>query len=378
MTKLRVIQIIPSLNKGGAERIMLDISHELNKREDVELKIITLSSLNSYPELSAGLPIQCIPCKVNLSLWKKNQIDVSELQNAIEAFKTDVIHSHLFIGEIVSRSCYYPKAKWITHCHDNIIQLKKFSFGSLLKKEEWVRRFERGYMIERYKQNGGNVFLAISQDTYEYFNANMPDFKTIKFLNAVNLASFEAPYPRKPIQSDQPLEMVYTASFLKKKNQRFLLDVADVLLRRKQDFHITLLGEGECKNEVERAIEQKNLSSYFSLKGNVENVREYLDAANVYLHVAKYEPFGLAIVEAMATGLPVVMIDGKGNRDIFGDGKFGYLIQQGDHEKFADSIIELKTDSERYAKMSSEAIKQAKKFDIKSYTEALLEIYLKN
>ena len=80
---------------------------------------------------------------------------------------------------------------------------------------------------------------------------------------------------------------------------------------------------------------------------------------------------GLVLLEAMAAGLPVVTLDGGGNRDLVIDGKNGYLIEKQDPKEFADRILEIYQNKE----MSHFNAEYAKQFDIVAYCEKLVEIY---
>ena len=80
----------------------------------------------------------------------------------------------------------------------------------------------------------------------------------------------------------------------------------------------------------------------------------------------------------MASGLPVVTLDGKGNRDLIEQGKNGYMIYDQDPELFADRIIEIWNDKIKYREMSEFAQKFAKQYDMKNYVEQLLDLYRSN
>lgn len=71
---LHILYIIPRLNKGGAERLCLDICNGLQKREDVKVKLITFSEENSYPFLTENIDWQVVPASVKLSLHRRNKI----------------------------------------------------------------------------------------------------------------------------------------------------------------------------------------------------------------------------------------------------------------------------------------------------------------
>jgi len=111
------------------------------------------------------------------------------------------------------------------------------------------------------------------------------------------------------------------------------------------------------------------------MPGNTVNVANYYAAANVYVHVATYEPFGLVILEAMASGLPVVTLDGKGNRDLIKEGENGFMIYNQSPEEFAEAIEKTVKDKNAYRKMSENALAFAKKHDIASYTDKLIKLY---
>ena len=368
----RILHIIPCLRKGGAERLCLDICNELQKRENIQVRLITFSEENAYPFLTEQLDWNVVPANINLSFTHKNQFNISALQKAIEDFAPDVIHTHLFEAEIVSRSCHYPQAKWISHCHDNMKQFKNFSLKTLFNKELLTNIFEKRYVTKQYRANGGNTFIAISQDTESYFERNAGSFKIVFLPNAIDYQKF---YKKKTFDFSQKLRLINVGSYQAKKNQQFLIEVAKVLRFRNIDFKLILLGDGDLYKNVARQIEFNKLQNFVAQCGNVNNVEEYLWKSDIYLHSAYYEPLGLVLLEAMSAGLPVVTLDGKGNRDLIEEGKNGYMIYKQNAELFADKILEIWNDKQKYQAMSQYAQEYAKQYDIAPYVDKLLEIY---
>lgn len=368
----RVLHIIPRLCKGGAERLCLDICNELQKREDVQVRLISFSEGNAYPFLTESLDWKIIPASLQLSIFHKNQFDIDALQKAIEDFAPDVIHTHLFEAEIVSRSCHYPQAKWFSHCHDNMKQFKNFSFKTLFNKDLLTNNFEKRYLTKRYRANGGNTFIAISRDTEKYFQENASRFSIELLHNAVDYNKF---YLHKDFGTNHKLRLINIGSYQAKKNQQFLIDIAKVLRSQNIDFELTLLGDGNLYDKVFRLIIDNDLQNCVKQYGNVNNVEEYLWQSDIYLHSAYYEPLGLVLLEAMSAGLPVVTLDGKGNRDLIEEGKNGYMIYEQNPELFADKILEIWNDKQKYQEMSLFAQEYAKQYDIVPYVDRLLEIY---
>jgi glycosyltransferase involved in cell wall biosynthesis len=138
-----------------------------------------------------------------------------------------------------------------------------------------------------------------------------------------------------------------------------------------------ILGNGPDYNAIKAHIEDAKLSDQIFLCGNVENVQEYLDKATLYVHAAKYEPFGLVQIEAMAAGLPVIALDGKGNRELICDHINGFMVKSVDPILFAQKIIEIVSSQNKYNEFSTGALKFAKKFDIIKYVDQLIDVYKK-
>ena len=120
---------------------------------------------------------------------------------------------------------------------------------------------------------------------------------------------------------------------------------------------------------------QLGLANNLLFHGNVNNVEEFLQDSDIYLHTATYEPLGLVLLEAMAAGLPVITLDGKGNRDLIEEGKNGYMIFEQNAELFAQTIIDMWNDKVKYKPLSEFAQEFARSFDINKYTSNLMVIY---
>ena len=124
---MKIIHIIPSLKTGGAERLALDICTEFNNNKSIEVILVVLSEINDFKNESNGIEIKYIPSKVSLSISGKTNVEITKLTSFINDFKPDIIHTHLFEAEIISRWYINEKAIYFSHCHDNMIQLSGLS-----------------------------------------------------------------------------------------------------------------------------------------------------------------------------------------------------------------------------------------------------------
>jgi glycosyltransferase involved in cell wall biosynthesis len=254
-----------------------------------------------------------------------------------------------------------------------MVQFKNLSLLTFLKKISLTNYYEKKYLFNRYKQNGGTQFIAISNDTLTYFKKTASQYSTHLLFNAIDFERFYRPLEQKKLNNK--LRLINVGSFVAKKNQQFLISVANELKKQQIDFTLHFLGNGQIIKIVKLKVIENKLENDCHFHGNVNNVPEFLQSADVYVHSATDEPLGLVLLEAMAAGLPVVTLDGRGNRDLMEQGRNGFMLYEQNAELFAQTIIELWMDKKKYIQMASYAQEYAKQYDIKSYVEKLLELY---
>ena len=371
---MKILHIIPDLRKGGAERLVIDIIRELSIRPGVTASIIIFRDSIEYKTDGIRASIHVIPSSVNLSILRTSEYNISDLQKFIDSYKPDIIHSHLAEAEIVSRSIYYPHAKWFSHCHDNMIVFKNEGRKALFNKKLFTRLFEKKYLLKRYDENGGTHFVAVSTNTLNYFKENLPANKYIVTLlsNAIDLSRIK---PKQNTTQKNKLTLINIGSFVKNKNQQFLTRIIQEILSRGIECDCIMLGSGPEEENVKKLSQEIGISNNVRFEGNVEDVGVYLSQSDIYVHTAFSESFGLVLLEAMGTGLPTVSLDNGGNNDIIQNGVNGYILPQPDAKLFADKIIGIFQDRNLYDTISQRGLESVKKYDIQAYTSQLLNIY---
>ena len=374
MKHLRIIHIIPSLIKGGAERLTLDICESLHKRNDCEVKLLILHPENMFQGQYGSLSIEYCNSYVIPSVSGKSLINVRALQTLIDQFQPNVIHSHLFEAEIVAREIKYSNAVWFSHLHDNMFQFQPMKLSDWLSKKRITEWFERKWMLKKYSACNNN-FIAISRDTELYFKRVLPfKIQRITLLhNSIKFAKFSNNIPRIP--EGKLIKMVSAGSLVDKKNQIFLADVVHELNKEGFIADLRVLGDGVNKNKITKRINELEIADQMFLEGNVDSVESYLNLASFYVHSATYEPFGLVLLEAMAASMVCVLLNGKGNLDIHEEGRNGFLIDPADPVAFAQKLIQCTEHPTRFKEIAEYSFKYAQNFDIETYTSKLVELY---
>ena len=371
---LRVLYLINDFGKGGAQRYLIDLCTELLNRSELDFRIGTLFEDNQYLDLTSNLPVENLSYSTFSLLRKTKNLPYKKL---LETFKPHIIHTHLYLSEFLSS--FYPdqNIKYVCHCHDNMVQFDNMSFNTLFYRKKLLGFIEKQYLIYHKYNKTKTFFVANSKHTEQYFKKRLPGNvkkNVILMYYGFNYYRFYDKTPKR-LDVTKPIRILNVGSFQDKKNQIFLIAIAKELKSHKIHFEMNLIGDGENFNNIQKAIIENELESEIFLRGIIDNVEMWYKSNDIYLHTAWYEPFGLVFLEAMAAGVPVITLDGKGNRDIIENGKNGFLIEQQDEVVFSNTVKKLIQNPDLYSNISDYAKKYAMKFDAKIKIQELVDFY---
>ncbi len=374
---MRILHFIPNLSMGGAERLVIDICNELIARENISVALVVMNKINDF-DVPIHFPIIQTDSRVTLSVIKKNNYDLKSLNKLLADFKPDIIHSHLLEAEILSRSVIKENVRYFSHFHDNISQLKKSKLWTISSKKNLADLIERNWLLKRYRKSKTN-FIAISKDTAAYIYTHIPKHKALKvhFMhNAINLSSFNITSNERSIIKTNAIHLISVGSLVTKKNQLFQLDIISELIKRGVDVTLTICGEGYARELIEKKIDLLQLQQKVHLLGNVKDIQTRLNQADILIHTATYEPFGLIFLEAMAAKVPIVTLNGKGNADIILHKHNALLVEREDVSLFCDAIQSILEDEKLRTNLIANASEFVKKYDITLYVDQLIQLYV--
>ena len=222
---------------------------------------------------------------------------------------------------------------------------------------------ERRHLIRHKYNKVATAFIANSTHTFDYYRRVLPHHMR----SDVVLIPYWFNYDRffnpevEPPEDAERVRLVNVGSFQDKKNQAFIVDIARELLGRGLDFEITPPRRWRQPSPLWSRGGAAGLDDRVLFHGNVHGVERWMCDSHIYVHTARYEPFGLVLLEAMAAGLPCVTLDGKGNRDLIEDGQNGFLLEREDASALRIGSCELARDREQYREMSAYAQSFAKR-----------------
>lgn len=169
--------------------------------------------------------------------------------------------------------------------------------------------------------------------------------------------------------------MIYVAEFIERKNHRLLIDAVKLLSEKLDNFTLLLAGRGVLLDEIKQYVVDNGLEEQVSFLGFVTDVEKYYQVSDVAISSSRQEGLGINLVEAMMCGVPVIATIDRGHRTVIDHKVNGILFPQNDPISLADAVFKVYQNDQLRLNMSIEAIKKAKKFEIKNSLEVMSKIY---
>ena len=160
------------------------------------------------------------------------------------------------------------------------------------------------------------------------------------------------------------------------KNWGTLLQAFALALKEQPDLRLVLVGDGPQAQNLHQLADELGITERVLFAGRVpfEQVPAYLKAADLFAFASVTETQGLATLEAMAAGLPVVAVAGPGTSDIVDDGEQGYLVQN-DAQDLAKRMVDLICNPDAMSAFKTASLKKSRALDNKRLARKMLKVY---
>ena len=182
---------------------------------------------------------------------------------------------------------------------------------------------------------------------------------------------------REQLGLDHCAILLTTIATLKaQKGHRYLIEAANVVVRREPKVHFLLAGDGELRLELEAQAKTCGLSDNVHFLGNRRDVVEILNASDIFVLPSLWEGLSMALLEAMAAAKPIVATNVSGTDEVMVDGETGLLVPPGDSGLLARAIDELISDPNRARAMGKAAQQRVKqRFSTETQASQYLALY---
>lgn len=205
-----------------------------------------------------------------------------------------------------------------------------------------------------------NGVVVVSDETARAFarSTRSRTRKVVVVPNGVDTERYPAPVDRARLRSELGLApshhaMIMVGTFKRQKGHVHLVRALERVAPRFPGLRLLLAGDGELRPEIERLVRDAGLADRVRFLGSRRDVPALLAASDSFVLPSLWEGLPIALVEAMASGLPVVATAVSGTSQVMVDGTTGWLVEPGRPDVLADAISELLRDPERARRMAA-------------------------
>jgi glycosyltransferase involved in cell wall biosynthesis len=333
MAPIRVLHIINSLIRGGAERLLVNIL-QAHDRTQVHPMVITLyNRLDLAPQLrEAGITVGTL----GLSGTWRIPLAVGQLRTIIGSLQPDIVHTNLNAANISGRVAAWlsgrPKVVSGIHSlmYDPAIYLdnpdqKPWKVAALRQVDRWT------------SQRVNTTYVGCSHHVGESARAALKlparQFRTI--YNGIVVPAL-APRPDRPTQT---LELITVGRPIPEKGHKYLISAMPQILARHPNVRLRIVGGGPLENELRQQVAQLHLEQHVEVMGMRADIAELLNASDIFVFPSVSEGLPLAPLEALGCGLAIVASDIPALREIIDPDVQGLLVPAQDSQALANAVI---------------------------------------
>ena len=365
MNRIKVAHIVPMLGPGGAERVALHIVSGMN-RQRYEPMMISLMG-----RTGCDLDRQLDEAEVEvLYLGKHLGFDhrmYSRVYRVLRDCHPDIVHTHLQVLRYVFPCLTLLRGLSALHTVHNLAD-REIEYGM-----RWLQKFAL---------NHGVVPVAVAEEVAASLKRSYGIPECCVIPNGIPTGLYAHPKtPRNEWRAregfgETDVLFVCVARFAPQKNHSLLLDAFAKGPAADRNAHLMLVGEGPLRGQLEARAEGLGVASRVHFLGVRTDIPNVLGAMDVFVLSSDWEGNPLSVMEAMASGLPIVSTAVGSVPDLFANGREGFLVPRGDVAGLSGSMLFLLRDRETRLSMGVTAALRAKdNFDVSKMVQEYEQLY---
>lgn len=330
---LRVVHVVISLDVGGLENVVFDLARR-SDRHRVLSQVVCIERIGALgPKFAAaGIPVE--------SLGTTNPVFAGRrLASRLRELDPHIVHTHNLKAQIVS-----------------VLARIRRPSGTLIHTKHGRNEGE-GWRARVYgclASRMCDAIVAVSEDEAEMARRQegVPSQKLKVFHNGIDLRAYAPGARQSP--GHAPVA-VCVARLSPLKDHATLLHAVSQVVRVLPGLRLQIVGEGPMRQSIEALRDDLGLRESVSLLGERHDVARLLGGADVFVLPSWREGLSIAILEAMAAGLPVVATWVGGNPELVEHGRTGFLVPPRSPGPLAEALVAVLSEPGRCLQMGREA-----------------------
>lgn len=335
--------IVPSLSKGGAERVVSILSSELVKNER-EAVVITHFKTNDDYKTDDNVKIICLS-----DLYEneyRDKMSVFFLIKLLYRLRKNILEeSPDYILPFLWTTCVRTELALICSKYKkNVIQTVRNN-PSIFPKNK-IAEIYRNFLVKKSRMT-----IVQNVEQKKYFNENVQE--KIKVLpNPVS----EEILNLKRTEETNTINIIGVGRLEKQKNFELLIEAFSQVYKKNKNVRLKIYGDGSQKEKLQSLINNLQIQDYAELCGRSSNYSEIYGLSSIFILSSNFEGMPNTLLEAMAVGLPCISTDcPTGPRDIICNNENGILINMNSISDLVNSIEKIISDKDFSNKIAKNA-----------------------
>lgn len=374
---MKILHIVDTLCYGGRERNVVDICNSLIKKGE---QVYILSLVNDNNPLACQLDkrvyygVLDIAEKDIISLRMISSYGkvIRLLKEQIRNIQPDIIHTHsylhrLLIINIAIKKSEVKSSKFHT-VHTSGLYYSSNSIVSQVKR--WIEKIA----FKKVKPRLIAVSPVVQANNLKFYSTVTRGSKYIP--NGIDLSEQPITKTREMLAiADKDIVVVYVARLSIGKNHKILIDAWELLTKNNDNLKLLLIGDGELKKDIEEVVKTKRLMGSIVFTGYTLDTKSYINMADIGVFPSEYEGFGIAMIEKMAQGIPVVASDIEICRYFIKHNINGLLFKTYSAQHLAEQLLYLINNGQLRQQLGQQAKIDVQKFALDTVIEQLSAYY---
>ena len=348
----RVLQVISNLDRGGGQEVVRTLARHLPDA-GVDPVVVTLRDGPMRADIeSDGTPVEVVrgrtrPITAGVAAIGELRRIRRDLVRVAAAHRASIVQTHLlgsldFLALTLRGAAGIRGVYWTVH--NAKLELRP---DQLPASQRWLLGSKRLAHGLAYRAGGRVVdgFIAVSTDVAASVRrAYRPGPGRLAVIpNGVDIERYDAPVDRAAVRerlgiAGEARVAIVVAKLMEQKGHSVLLEALASLGDRAAGLETFLVGDGELRGELERQAARLGLEARVHFVGSRSDIPDLLAASDLFLLPSRWEGLPMALLEAMASGLPVIASSVSGTREVVESGESGLLVPPGDADALAAAI----------------------------------------
>ena len=307
----------------------------------------------------------------------KNIAAYRALKKLIDDNDYDLIHCHTPMGSILARLAGRAARKRGTKI---IYTAHGFHFYDGAPRKNWLLY----YPVERLMAKYSDTLITINGEDYDRARRYGMYCHRVYHVDGVgvNLDRF---YPRGESvrqnyreqlrMNSEDFVILYTAQFAPDKNHRALIAQIPTLLSHIPHLKVVFAGSGPMMEAAKSQVSALGLKEVVRFLGRRYDVEMLCNMADIHVSTSLREGLCVSNIEAAASGLPLVVTDIRGHREVCIDGVNGFLFNKKHPEELVQHVVRLWEDEALRKTISKQNVRDAQRFSVNKIIEVMAGIY---